>query len=211
MSFLLSVLGSSPVEIVAALCGLANVVLILRRSLWNYPFGFVMVALYAKIFYDYQLYSDASLQLYFFAIQIFGLFWWVNGRGDDGLVQPRHLTPRTLPVWIAGSALGIAGLGGFMARYTDAALPWWDASIAVLSIVAQTWLARRYIESWYVWIAVDILAIGVFTAKGLAPTAVLYAVFLALSVSGLLAWRKVPPAAPDTPPNTAPNTVAATA
>lgn len=190
MSFLLSVLGSSPVEIAAALCGLANVVLILRRSLWNYPFGFVMVTLYAKIFYDYRLYSDAALQLYFFAIQIFGLFWWLNGRREDGLVQPRHLSPRTLPLWIAGSAAGIALLGAVMARYTDAALPWSDATIAVLSIVAQTWLARRYIESWYVWIAVDILAIGVFTAKGLAPTAVLYAIFLALSVSGLLAWRK---------------------
>ena len=53
----------------AVACGLINVMLIIQRSLWNYPFGFIMVTLYAKIFYDYQLYSEALLQIYFFLIQ----------------------------------------------------------------------------------------------------------------------------------------------
>jgi nicotinamide mononucleotide transporter len=189
VSFLGGMFGTTPIEIIAALSGLLNVVLIVRRSLWNYPFGFLMVTLYAKIFYDYRLYSDAGLQLYFFVIQIFGLIWWLNGR-QDGLVQPRALPVRLYSVLGVAVVLGIAGLGGLMARYTDAALPWWDAAIAVLSITAQTLLARRYIENWYVWIAVDVLSIGVFTAKGLVPTAALYVIFLVLSVLGLLGWRK---------------------
>jgi len=117
------------------------------------------------------------------------LGWWLNGR-QDGLVQPRALPVRLYSVLGVAVVLGIAGLGGLMARYTDAALPWWDAAIAVLSITAQTLLARRYIENWYVWIAVDVLSIGVFTAKGLVPTAALYVIFLVLSVLGLLGWRK---------------------
>ena len=73
LDFISQMIGSRPIEMIAVFCGLANVGLIIRRSIWNYPFGFLMVVLYAKIFYDYQLYSDALLQVYFFLIQFYGL------------------------------------------------------------------------------------------------------------------------------------------
>ncbi|MFT6271088.1 MAG: nicotinamide mononucleotide transporter, partial [Alphaproteobacteria bacterium] len=84
LDFIIQMVGSRPIEIVAVICGLINVGLIIKRSIWNYPFGFVMVALYAKIFYDYQLYSDALLQVYFFFIQFYGLWYWLKGRDDNG-------------------------------------------------------------------------------------------------------------------------------
>ena len=40
------------------------------------------------------------------------------------------------------------------------------------------------------WIAVNLIGITMFTLKGLYPTAVLYFIFLILSVLGYLAWRK---------------------
>ena len=55
----------SPLEIIAVILGLANIVLIVRRSLWNYPFGIAMVALYFVIFVEAKLYSDALLQIFF--------------------------------------------------------------------------------------------------------------------------------------------------
>ena len=51
----------SLLEAIAVALGLINVVLVVRRSLWNYPFGIVMVVLYAHIFFDARLYSDALL------------------------------------------------------------------------------------------------------------------------------------------------------
>jgi len=39
------------------------------------------------------------------------------------------------------------------------------------------------------WIAVDILAIGLFYTRDLVPTAALYAVFLGLAIMGYLQWR----------------------
>ena len=55
-----------------------NVSLIIRRSV-ELPIRLLMVVLYAKIFYDYRLYSDALLQIYFFAIQIYGWWYWPKG------------------------------------------------------------------------------------------------------------------------------------
>lgn len=52
-------------EIIAAVLGVINVVLVVRRSTWNYPFGIVMVALYFFVFGQAKLYSDALLQIFF--------------------------------------------------------------------------------------------------------------------------------------------------
>lgn len=190
LSFLEGMLGTRAIEIIAALCGLANVLLIIRRSLWNYPFGLVMVTLYAWIFFDARLYSDAILQVFFFVVQLFGIVWWVKERTPDGDLIVRKLSSRQVQITIAVALLGTAALGGTMSNWTDAAAPYPDAAITVLSVIAQTLLARRFIENWILWIVVDVIAIGVYVTKDLHPTAALYSVFLILAVAGLLDWNR---------------------
>jgi nicotinamide mononucleotide transporter len=85
--------------------------------------------------------------------------------------------------------LAIALWGWGMHRFTDAAFPWWDASVAILSVAAQILMSRRLLENWVLWIAVDLLAIGLYAAKGLQATAWLYAIFLVLAIWGLIDWR----------------------
>lgn len=188
VDFLLAMTGSRPIEITAVILGLINVTLIIRRNIWNYPFGIVMVILYARIFFDYQLYSDALLQIYFLFIQIYGWWYWLRGRDDNGLVIVARLPDRQIPYFVLTAILGLALLGTGMDRLTDADFPYWDGSIAILSVLAQFLMSRRRLESWYLWIAVDLLAIGLFWVKGLYPTAVLYTVFLVLATIGLINW-----------------------
>ncbi len=90
---------------------------------------------------------------------------------------------------LAGVAFA-AGLGLFLHQQTDAALPYWDASTASFSLVAQWMQTRKWIENWGVWIAVDVVYVGIYVVKGLFLMAGLYAAFLVLAVAGLLAWRK---------------------
>ena len=190
IDFIIQMVGTRPIEIIAVVCGLINVSLIIRRSIWNYPFGFVMVVLYAKIFYDYQLYSDSLLQVYFFFIQFYGLWYWLKGRQDDGKILVVELPKRQYAFYLGLAVAGWLTISTLMASYTDASLPYWDGAIAALSVLAQFLLTRRNIENWYLWIVVDILAIGLFIEKGLQPTAALYAVFLVLASIGLLSWKK---------------------
>ena len=180
--------GGGRLELIATLLGLANIVLLVRRSIWNYPFGLAMVALYAGIFFDKKLYSDALLQFFFFAIQIYGWWAWWRAGGGEHKVEVERLTGPARIAWIAMIALTSLAWGWIMGTYTDAALPWWDALIAMGSIAAQILLARRRIEHWILWIAVDAIAICVYLAKGLTLTAGLYSIFLALCVLGLREW-----------------------
>lgn len=190
IKFIISVFGSREIEFIACFLGLANVLLIVYRSIWNYPFGIAMVSLYAWIFFDYRLYAEAGLQVYFFGIQLLGWWWWINGRGDDGRVKVRRAPVKELMICVVAAALVAVALGWALSEFTDADLPYWDSSVAALSIVAQYLLARRFLESWPVWIVVDVLAIGIYVTKGLHPTAVLYSIFLCMAAAGLVAWNR---------------------
>lgn len=177
-------------EIVGSLLGIANVALTIRRSVWNYPFGLAMVALYAVIFYDARLYSDALLQIYFFVIQVYGWHNWLLGKAADGLVQVETLSLQQRIFSLGATSVFAMMLGWFFSTYTNAAAPWADAAIAAMSVTAQFLLSIRKIEAWPFWIAVDCLAIGLFFSRGLYPTTILYSVFLILAVSGFWHWSR---------------------
>ena len=189
VEFFFGMVGGSLIEWIAVACGLTNVALIIRRSIWNYPFGFIMVALYFFIFWEYKLYSDAILQVYFFVIQFYGLWIWLNGRAPDGRVMVAPLSRQMFIDYLAMTAVAWMAISFLMDTYTDAAAPIWDSAVAALSVTAQFLMSRRHIESWLLWIVVDVLAIGLFYTRDLAPTAALYFIFLGLAITGYVQWR----------------------
>jgi nicotinamide mononucleotide transporter len=192
LEFVGALLGlTNPLEIVAVLLGLANIILLVFRSVWNYPFGILMVLLYFFVFYDAKLYSDALLQIFFLLVQLYGWLQWVRNKAEAGAIVVESLPVRTLLTIGVASLVAIFAWGAMMYRFTDASYPYWDGSVAILSVVAQILLARRYIENWAIWILVDIISIGLYAAKGLWPTLGLYIVFLIISVLGLIEWRRV--------------------
>ncbi|AOL93048.1 nicotinamide riboside transporter PnuC [Porphyrobacter sp. LM 6] len=180
----------NPLEIIAVVLGLANIGLLVRRSIWNYPFGMAMVALYFVIFHDARLYGEAWLQVFFFVVQGWGWWLWARAGGLSRSVQVEwmgwHARAGSL-VLVAGSSIGI---GWAMARWTDAVLPYADATIAGASVVAQVLLAMRRVENWALWIAIDVLSVAVYINRELYFTAGLYVAFLVLATAGLIAWAK---------------------
>jgi nicotinamide mononucleotide transporter len=185
------------IEWIAAALGLINIILVARRSLWNYPFAIAMVTLYFFVFFDAKLYSDALLQIFFIVINLYGWWNWVHSRksGDGGIAVERLSTMGRL-FWLAGTALATVAWGSMMARFTDAAAPFADASIAGMSVAAQILQSQRKVESWVLWVVVDALATGLFWSRGLIATSILYALFFVIALWGLMAWRSTMERAP---------------
>jgi nicotinamide mononucleotide transporter len=181
----------SGLEIAAVLLGIANIVLIIRRSVWNYPFAIAMVSLYFAIFREAKLYSDAGLQIFFIAVNAYGWWSWQRNKADAGEIIIEELNANGIGAWIAGSILATLAWGLIMTNHSDASYPFWDAGVAMLSVAGQILMTRRLIENWYWWIAVNIISIPLYILKGLYLTAGLYALFLALAIAGLVEWRKV--------------------
>jgi nicotinamide mononucleotide transporter len=179
----------STIEIAAFIFGVANIILIIRRSVWNFPFAIAMVGLYAKIFYEQKLYSDAALQIFFIFVNIYGWWSWHRNRQAAGEILVERMGKTALAYWIGGSVVAVLLWGWFMRTNTDASFPFWDAAIAMLSVVGQILMTRRYLENWHWWIVVNIISIPVYLLKGLHLTAGLYAIFLVLAIAGFVEWR----------------------
>lgn len=177
-------------EWIATLAGIICVLLVVRRSLWNYPFATVSVALFAIVFRDAKLYSDALLQLFFIVINLYGWWSWSRSRATAGEVVVERLTPIEQVAALSGMIGLTLAWGAAMAAHTDAAYPYIDGAVAMLSVGAQILQALRRLESWFVWIVVDVIAIPLFASKGLYAAAGLYVVYLGLSVWGLRDWQR---------------------
>lgn len=183
-------MGVSLAETIGVLFGIAGVWLTIRRHIWCWPVGLVNVGLFAFVFFHARLYGAAVLQLVYVVISLYGWYRW------------RHPGPnlRELPIswtpWRWWGGLGVAGvlltmaLGLFLRWRTNAVLPFLDAATASFSLVAQWQTARKWIDNWLVWIAVDLVYIGMYLSQRLYPTATLYAVFLVLAALGFREWRR---------------------
>jgi nicotinamide mononucleotide transporter len=59
-----------------------------------------------------------------------------------------------------------------------------------MSLVAQYMLGRKWLENWLVWIAADVIYVGLYGYKHLYLTALLYAIFIAMCSAGYRTWKK---------------------
>lgn len=179
-------------EYAAAVLGVINIALLIWRSVWNYPFGMGMVALYIFVFWKEKLYAEAGLQVFFFLAQAWGWWLWVKVGSDDtestGRVPVRWLDWPSRAVWITATAALSLNLGWAMSRFTDAVMPFADSAIAGASVAAQILLGFRRIENWVLWILIDVASIAVYINRGLYPTAGLYGGMLVMSIIGLREW-----------------------
>jgi nicotinamide mononucleotide transporter len=150
----------------------------------------VNVGLYIIIFYGAKLYADTGLQVVYVILNAYGWYHWLYG-GKNRTELPVSRTPAKLGALLVG--IGIAStaiIGTFLSKQTDAALPYVDAATTSTSLVAQWMMTRKLLENWIVWVAVDVVYIGMYIFKSLHITAVLYLIFLILSAMGYFQWKK---------------------
>ncbi len=177
------------IEAIATVFGLLCVWLTTRQNVWCWPTGLVQVFFYIFVFYNAKLYSDMILHIIYVVMQGYGWYHWLHG-GENATTLQVNLLGKRIVMWILIAIGGSAIWGFFMNHFTDAAAPFADAFIASSSLVAQWLMTRKNIESWYFWIAVDIIAIGVYWYKDLYLTVGLYTIFLFLCIIGLRKWQQ---------------------
>lgn len=179
------------VEFIAVALGVTSVYLTTKQKMWCWPTGILMTALYVFIFFKAKLYSDMIENFIYIPMQIYGWWFWLYGnRKVKDAVPVRTLSNKHRLFWISEIAIVSLMLGFLMATYTDAALPYWDALTTVMSLTAQWLMGRKILENWVLWITVDVMALFIYSFKGLYMTTGLYALFLMLAISGGIKWYK---------------------
>ena len=176
-------------EVAANALAAASILLAARNSIHGWWTSIAGCSLFAVVFFEARLYADVTLQLFFIAISAAG--WWMWLKGDAGAPLPiRHARPVLLiAMALPGLAIGL-GYGLLLHRFTNAYLPFVDSSVLVLSVAGQLLLMRRLYENWFVWMAVNLISVPLYTARGLHLTAFLAACYLLSNVYALRRWRR---------------------
>ena len=178
-------------EVIAFVLALAMVGCNIREIHWGWPLAAISSVLYCTLFWRSKLYGDAVLQVFFALVALWGWTQWLRGRRDDGgALTVSRLSRRGLLASLAAGALLWPATGWFLKTWTDTDVPWWDAFPTAVSVIGQILLGRKILENWAVWLLVNLVSVGLFAWKSLWLTAVLYAVFAALSIVGWRAWRR---------------------
>jgi nicotinamide mononucleotide transporter len=183
--------STTPLELISFVLSILTVLLNIRRIHWAWLFAIVSSAAYGMVFFKARLYGDAGLQAVFIAASVWGWYEWLCGTGKDD--QPLVVTRLGRSGWgwsLTGWALGFFVLSWFLHAYTDTDVPHMDGFLTAGSLLGTVLAARKKVENWHVWIAVDILYVGLYVYKGLHLTAVLYALFVAMAVLGLRTWAR---------------------
>lgn len=189
----------TPLEIAANAVTTLSIGLAARNNVHTWTTGVLGCLLFGAVFFQARLYADATLQAFFCVTSVMG--WWQWRHPLHAMVAaPRPITrtrPRTLAWMALGAAVVTLIYGGLLHRFTDAYLPYIDAAVLGLSVVAQCLLMQRKLETWPGWLAVNTLSVPLFASRGLWLTAALYTVYWVNAWYGWMRWRRedIPPVA----------------
>jgi len=170
------------IEIFGALAGIVYVLLeiLKRRSMWIV--GIITSLVYIHVFAQNGFYAMAGLNVYYVAISIYGLWRW-KVAPDICRTGKRTALSCLLTIILIFLLLVFA-----LNRFTDSPMPYADALITAMSIVATWMLSRSYLEQWWVWITANLLAVGVYGFQGLYPTMILFIAYSVAAVIGYMRW-----------------------
>lgn len=98
---------------------------------------------------------------------------------------PRRLILRTLGFFV----LAWAATYYVLVAYTNSTVPLLDAFTNALSFVGLWALARKYVEQWLFWIAVDVVCCYLYVVKGIPFKAGLYGLYVVIAVMGYWKWK----------------------
>ena len=181
----------SLIEVIGFVTGVGCVWLAARENIWNWPVAIVNAVSFIIVFFGAKLYADCSLQLVYIAISSYGWWSWLHGGRGRSELPVSKLRPAAIPQFALSTVVVTAVLMLMLRRFTDSTVPFWDALTTAMSLTAQYMLARKVLENWWLWMAADVIYVALYLYKGLYLTSLLYVIFFALCVVGLLRWQKL--------------------
>jgi nicotinamide mononucleotide transporter len=191
----------SYLEFFGLLSGIIAVVLSALANIWSWPVGIINVVLSFFLFFQVQLYPDMFLQVFFFVTNVIGWWRWAHPKPFEE--DRRHelkvsfMRSRQLLFVVLAGIIGTLLLGFFASNLNQlfptifsspSAAPYIDSFITVMSVMATFFLIQKKIESWAIWLAVDVIATYLYFVRDIKLYGLLYLVFCFIAAFALWNW-----------------------
>jgi nicotinamide mononucleotide transporter len=186
---------TSLLEYIAVIAGIVSVWFSQREQVWVYPTGLINTSLFIYICWEGQLFGEASVNLYYTIMSLYG--WWLWTRKNEQAETVWKIQFSTQKEWVMqllffGVTYGLlfSAISWLQSSFAPDAIPWADALASASAYTGMWLMARKKVESWYWWILTNITSIPLFYIKGYVFTTVQFMVLLLMAVYGWKAWQK---------------------
>ncbi len=178
-------------DIVTTALGLAYILLEYKASVWMWLVGFMMQALGIVLYYQKGLYADCGMEFYYLAMTVYGYWRWIHGSKDNKELKIRHFPKKMILPWLGIIAAMWLVIYLILSNFTNSTVPVADSFTTALSIIGIWALAHKYLEQWFIWIAVDVVTCALYFYKDIPFKASLYALYVIIAVFGYRKWLRL--------------------
>lgn len=181
-------------DLLGTLIGLVYVYQEYKANVWLWITGIIMPVVYMFVYWDAGLYADFGMQVYYALAAIYGLAVWKWGKKRNQTTQEMPITHVKRSLLLPSLFLFLTTWGALyliLATLTNSTVPVLDSFGNALSFIGLWWLARKYLEQWWIWVVVDVELSALYVYKGIPFTAGLYALYVFIAIAGFFKWRKM--------------------
>jgi nicotinamide mononucleotide transporter len=180
----------SPGEWLAVALALAYLVLAVRQHIACWFFAATSSAIFLWLFAGAGLVMQAALQVFYIAMAGYGWYSWRDGNAATHTTRAVASWPLLPHLFAIGGITVIAAASASLSTADSAATVRYADALTAWGSVFATWLvARKILENWLYWIALDLIAAGLYWSQGLSATAVLFLFYSVIAVQGYRSWR----------------------
>lgn len=181
---------TSYAELFGFITGLLAVGLVALNRISNFAWGMANAFFFLVLFFDAKLFADGVLQIMFFTLNALGWWAWLRAGPNRTALHVERANKKFWLIAMGGMALIYIIELPILHHVNDSYL-YFDAFILAGSVAAQFLMSYKKLESWYLWIAVDIVSIPLYFVKGLTLTGIVYILFMTLCFVGLRKWYRI--------------------
>jgi len=176
-------------EIFGVIAYFLSVYFAMKVNKWTWIVGIVSSILFGIIYFNTQTYANAALQIILIFVSING---WLKWNKED-IKQISNLTwLKRISIFLISivSIITCGSLINYIPNVSDP-YPYLDMSIFVLSIIGTILLSLKKIESWYVWMSVNIISLILYSSLGFYLIAGQAIIFIIMDLVALKKWSKI--------------------
>ena len=182
-------------EYIAVIAGIISVWFSRLENIWVYPTGLVSTIIYIFLSIDVHLYGEASVNLYYTIMSIYGwILWLKKDKQQHYVVSIQYSTRKEWMQQLMFCAFFYVAIFSALTWVKKAfypeAIPWGDAFASATAFTGMWLMARKKVESWYWWIATNFASIPLYFVKHFVFTSVYYLILLVMAIFGLIEWKK---------------------
>ena len=175
-------------SLISGLCGVISLVLVSRRNLLGFIFGFAQLGTYLVISWNERLWGEVGTTLFYIVTMACALFIWSKHR-EGNIVESRSLGTKLGAVVALVTLAAIIG-GWKLLGLTNDSQPFMDSFSTVPAITAQTRMMLRYREQWAYWIVIDVASVVMWSIAGDYNMVAQFVFWTLNCVYGWILWKE---------------------